>query len=738
MNICYDKLDGIDLDNDDATFIKEYFEANPEQYKLLFLHWVVQTEQAADKNHTFDWHHYDFVAIVHHATPPPDFVELILRTASQTNDNKKEEFLFSLACRTIMHNYDTLKYGDINTLSDYAQSNPNMLQVWEDMRYMEIPDWRKDSASRTAKSKIKKLVTKQKNIETLEPIIELIRNGKHIGHLNWAAQRFYYSRHSANEVETPFQHMCRELDRNISSAIVEGFEAVLRMKEPQSTQDIVKTNHKSQRYSDAFPVLVAIEDVYHKSPDDLIKLPTQNLKTALTYKLVHYGPDEKQVDWEDKVCELKPDLVGELLGDIWRIELSLGQKQRLCRAHISTDDVWGPVVIKEAFSLLKETPVLPTDILEQLLHLILRHGEIAQLREISLDALKNNKLRGVAKIMWQSIAMIFEPNEYYNKLRKSISKNTNFVWAAYEILIVATYHRPSAKQSSFFDYKCFKLLARYFHNVQYPMGESTSGRHGMADAASAFRKLIDRIAVNTEQTVSIYFDDLCTDGSLHAWRDHLKHRRADQLKNMRDAQFKIPTATDVCNILFGGPPANLNDMQAIVMDKLEELSSDIRGGNTNKWKQFWRLAPKGKLDRPKIENDCRDNLIGWLAPEMEAIGVSIEPEAAAADEKRVDIRLTKFKLGTLPIEVKRDDHDELWTAMNDQLVARYANDPKTEGYGIFLVLWFGDKGNGCKKAPKYMGIETPKTAKELQVALEANVPNRLIRVCVIDVSKPHD
>ena len=64
------------------------------------------------------------------------------------------------------------------------------------------------------------------------------------------------------------------------------------------------------------------------------------------------------------------------------------------------------------------------------------------------------------------------------------------------------------------------------------------------------------------------------------------------------------------------------------------------------------------------------------------------------EDKRSDIKVsfggaTRFNV---PIEIKKDNHDDLWTAIREQLVARYVRDPGTEGYGIYLVFWFCSKG----------------------------------------------
>ena len=112
------------------------------------------------------------------------------------------------------------------------------------------------------------------------------------------------------------------------------------------------------------------------------------------------------------------------------------------------------------------------------------------------------------------------------------------------------------------------------------------------------------------------------------------------------------------------------------MDILDDIAAAIHGDNANLWKSFWTLAGRGKLDKPKIENDSRDAMLPLIRPYLRSRGITIEPEGAAADQKRVDIRLTSAGIETLPIEVKRDENAELWTAMKDQLLELYANDPK--------------------------------------------------------------
>ncbi|MEN4704488.1 hypothetical protein ABEG95_22930 [Pantoea agglomerans] len=64
-----------------------------------------------------------------------------------------------------------------------------------------------------------------------------------------------------------------------------------------------------------------------------------------------------------------------------------------------------------------------------------------------------------------------------------------------------------------------------------------------------------------------------------------------------------------------------------------------------------------------------------------------------ARDKRADIGATFSDHLKIPIEVKRHYHPDVWSAAENQLQKLYAPDPQSDGYGIFLVFWFGEK---CK------------------------------------------
>ena len=115
-------------------------------------------------------------------------------------------------------------------------------------------------------------------------------------------------------------------------------------------------------------------------------------------------------------------------------------------------------------------------------------------------------------------------------------------------------------------------------------------------------------------------------------------------------------------------------------------------------------------------------------------GVDALPEGHYANDGRADIRLF-YEGFQIPVEVKKNTHRDLWRAMQGQLTAKYTSAPEADGYGIYLVFWFGKQFTAvASPSGRY-----PTDAEELKDQLEATLSaaeQRRISVCVIDVSKP--
>lgn len=220
---------------------------------------------------------------------------------------------------------------------------------------------------------------------------------------------------------------------------------------------------------------------------------------------------------------------------------------------------------------------------------------------------------------------------------------------------------------------------------------------------------------------------------LEPWHKRLCHAAQVQRIARRKACFQRLEVAEVCRTLANRGPANAADLVALADAHLRDLAGKIRDGNTNDYRQYWSLDESNKkLSRSKPENDCRDALLSDLAERLGRLGVDAIKEGYYAEDKRADIRLSfgGAQGFNVPIEIKKDNHSDLWRAIHEQLIERYTRDPGAAGFGIYLVFWFG--GNDM---PLPQEGKKPRSAAELEERLRQTLSveeSRRVRVCVID------
>lgn len=95
---------------------------------------------------------------------------------------------------------------------------------------------------------------------------------------------------------------------------------------------------------------------------------------------------------------------------------------------------------------------------------------------------------------------------------------------------------------------------------------------------------------------------------------------------------------------------------------------------------------------------------------LASFGIDCQPEGDHFNDKRADIRLSWRNEFELPIEIKGEWNDSLWTALRSQLIAQYAIAPKAAEHSIYLVLWFGGE---FQKAARDGG-KKPRSAEEVR------------------------
>lgn len=168
------------------------------------------------------------------------------------------------------------------------------------------------------------------------------------------------------------------------------------------------------------------------------------------------------------------------------------------------------------------------------------------------------------------------------------------------------------------------------------------------------------------------------------------------------------------------------------MEELEIVQAKIRANDVDSWRNFYNddLIPRD-------EEYCRDRLLELLRYDQAV--VHYEPESHVAADKEVDIGCRVGSDIFLPIEIKGQWHREVWTAADTQLNHLYASDWRAQGFGIYLVLWFGPQLGGKALRSAGRGASPPQTPtemKDLLIAKSAAAQTGNVSIFVMDITIP--
>ena len=266
------------------------------------------------------------------------------------------------------------------------------------------------------------------------------------------------------------------------------------------------------------------------------------------------------------------------------------------------------------------------------------------------------------------------------------------------------------------------------------VGFLSDGQVARLRAEPLLNRLVGALGERADDGAAAALESLAEDPTLDGWRWELAQARETQAERLRAAKHQTPALASIQETLRGGRPASAADLAALVLDTLEELAARIRDDSTNDWRQYWHRDPKTRQPvQPQHENDCRDALLSDLALRLQPHGVDVQSEGQYADETRADIRIAFGSRIAIPVEIKKNSHRDVWRAADEQLVVKYTRAPESEGYGIYLVLWFGQ--DHMRIVPP-CGL-LPRTPAELRERLEAQLePSQRskVSVTVIDFS----
>ena len=444
--------------------------------------------------------------------------------------------------------------------------------------------------------------------------------------------------------------------------------------------------------------------------------------------------------WYRRLLAGRPDVVSDVLIKFVRSQLRSGKNRFADARELAASKEHEVIARLAARPLLDLFPVRCTSsqlsLLNVLLIAALLHSEkeakkaFEQLIERKLSF---QSLNVTQRVYWLAAGLLSSPASYRETLVTLVSGYERRIRHLAEFLTAS----PSTLLDRF-GVQDLELLIRLVGVSYRPYPDYSPSREFSTDwarwgASALVTGLINRIAADPSRDGTLTLESLSSDESLQPWRSNLIDAAYRQNTTRREASFRHQDIPTVLQTLDKRSPANAADLAALTMDILFDMGRRIHDGNTSDWRQYWNMDSPSQPDTPKHEDLCRDALLSDLRLKLAPLDIGAQPEGRYADDKRADIRVTYGDFN-VPVEIKRSNHRELWRSIREQLIAKYTRDPGADGYGIYLVFWFGEEG--CQMPPSG---KRPTSAYELQERLLNTLSAEekfKIAVCVIDVSKP--
>ena len=513
-------------------------------------------------------------------------------------------------------------------------------------------------------------------------------------------------------------------NRDLTCAALVGLRLTPLRDDIPGPHDIFKSTITNEEYLIALPFLAGLEVT-----EDLNQLNDRQLRQAYAFQFctLTNGTDR---DREQRLLQTAPRIAAEVLVQCVRAKMGDGVYGDRIAERLSADE-YAMVARHAALPLLGSFPVCcgqPQGLamLDELLRAAILYEKTAALTLID-EKLSRTTMRDPQRVHWLASAAGADPDRYLGRLQEFVGHNERRV-STLENFICRYHAQPADQQPT----PMLEWLIQRFGSAAARSESAASTHPSLRDPSSQVHAMVRALADRPDCPASDALAKLVSNESLQPWRSYLTEALERQRVLRRDAEYRHPTVTEACTTLNDGTPSNAGDLAALLTHRLLVLSRRIRDDTTDDWRQYWNVDRYGKPLQPRPENVCRDALLSGLKPLL-PVSVRARREGSYANDKRADIVVEHGDF-EVPVEIKRNGHQNLWSAAHDQLIAKYTNAPATDGYGIYLVFWFGK--DDTQPAPTGPLPADPDELRTRLAETLSDAEQRKISIVVIDVSRP--
>ena len=568
-----------------------------------------------------------------------------------------------------------------------------------------------------------------------------------------------------------------DLDSELVEAVIRGFRCLVDRLDLPNLNDILRLHRKGKMSVFAFPFLAGLTEDEEAGEHPLQRLNDEGLGRALGFYLLSGLPTKRRPivgvfargedcrpSWYLRALQIHPQAVADAFVAVHRVRIRVKEPPDQHLYDLAKTDEYAEVArlaVPQMFTLFPSwCSAIQLETLRQVLWAARRHMCSAALRELVRRRLARSGMDIGQRVQWLATGALTGPEEWLPKLVDFLSEKgeTRSRRLEQRVRHLVDFLVPDREPFSNREWPTAHL-APLIRAVGRWVRPSSDYWQGSSDRFKAVRIVetdikapplvqhwIDTLAEQVDEQAIAALGELAKDPVLGTWRGLLVRALDEQAERHRVVEYHAPTLSEIREGVDGGPPASAADLAALVTEQLNQLADKIRNGNTDDWLQYWHTDPEDPQGRrviqPKPEELCRDHLLSdlqlCLSPydvgSLLPYAVDAAPEGHHAEDARSDI-LSVHGAHAVPVEIKTTGSRDLWSAIRDQLIAKYVRDPRSGGYGIYLVLWFGPEH--LKTAPP-VGAR-PNSPDRLRQLLEETLEpaqRRTIAIVVVDVSAP--
>jgi hypothetical protein len=723
------------LDGEHQTRVASWLAARPERYKAVLREGATRCIGQENIRYCL----YGSTHRLYGTEPPADIVPWYLdQAATETHDELARHFFEQAAMLLVRQGgQGWLTLAALDYLGPWLAAHPEFERDLVGFNSLPIDHWHKDQAARKLKWDMEKSQRREDRLRHFYKFLDAIRDGSAPPGVLHDLAQVYLRRFLDVKGETPHERLADFLggDHELIEAAYAGFRRSLDRDDLPSVAEIVDLETKGRMHFIRQACLAGMEELYAGNPEAALHLDDEVLRKLLAFRLTWVA--EKESHWFVALVKVRADLVAEVLVAYALPLLRKGDGHLHGIWELASNDDYASVARAALPDLLKGFPLrsknqLLANALDPLLKSALRRLHLPTLAAIVDDRLAQGSMSAAQRVHWLACGLMIAPQEYEAPLAAHIGKSKALAARLAGILYDREWQTGC---SGVLPESTLALLIELLAPDAPPERPFGGGRVSRPmQTADEVRAFIDVLGGNPNDAARQQLERLLALPKLSPWHDRLRHAVHTQRIARRKARFRHLDAAEVCRTLANRDPANAADLAALADAHLRDLARKIRDGSTNDYRQYWSYDAKGKPERPKPENDCRDALLSDLTERLGRLGVDAIKEGYYAEDKRADIRVAFGGAQRLnvPIEIKKDSHSDLWRAIHEQLIERYTRDPGADGFGIYLVFWFGGKDMPLPQEGK-----KPRSSAELEERLRRTLTaeeRRRVRVCVIDCS----